>query len=169
MITIALVLLWQWPFSVMSSYIGLNGSRVARFSIASTGLPQTDSVQFILIDKDGNQTDTINCYVTPGEKLTLEGDVLSFAPWLNIFGLHSGYKPTALKGCALDPKHKDIHTVFILNDGGDGFFSWLQEQKWLSFLAEAHYEKSSFLQVTLTAKNYTVYTSQQGLYVEASN
>src|SRR6266487_2612004 len=105
MITIALVLLWQWPFSVMSSYIGLNGSRVARFSIASTGLPQTDSVQFILIDKDGNQTDTINCYVTPGEKLTLEGDVLSFAPWLNIFGLHSGYKPTALKGCALDPKH----------------------------------------------------------------
>ncbi|GAC1613365.1 MAG: hypothetical protein NVS4B7_04770 [Ktedonobacteraceae bacterium] len=167
-LVLALVLVWLQPFSVMSSYVGLDGNPVVQMDITPTRIPQTMSVHLILPAKDGEQADTFDCYVKPGDTLTLDGGVLHFAPVLNMVGLHSGYKSTALKGCSLDPKHK-VMTTFILNAGGDGFFSWLQGQKWLSFLAEAHNDKPFVLQIGSTAQNFTVYTSQQGLHARATN
>lgn len=165
---IAVFLLWQWPYSVMPTYQGFNGNLVAKVHITKTRIPQLWSVQLT----DGNPAEDINCYIKQDGRLELQGDILIFPSWLNILGLHSGYKLTRLLGCYSDPMLRDKGTVFILNNGEDNFFTTIQGQKWLSWIVTGDYSKPLFLptdlQVNQKVRQYDVITTQKGFHLAVS-
>jgi hypothetical protein len=63
-------------------------------------------------------------YLVTGDEWMLEGDIIKFPTWLNIVGLHSGYKLTRLEGRYNDPnlELRGKRTVITLNGGDDNFF-----------------------------------------------
>ena len=128
------------------------------------------NVQLIIFNTDHKQSKPINCYMTQGQKLIMQGDILNFAPWLDRFGLHSGYKLTQLAGCYSDTTLKKILALSDLNGGEDSFFATVQEHTWYSQLveAQAHNSKPIFVLANLPVNQKTeaidVFTSPNGLY-----
>ena len=165
---IAAFLLWQWSYSEMSTYLEPNGKLAAKVHITTTRIPHLLSVQLT----DGNSIDDTSCYVKQGGTLKLQGDDINLPSWLNILGLHSGYKLTRLEGCYTDPMLRDKGTVFILNNGEDNFFTTVQGQKWLSWIVAADYSKPLFLPTDLQAnhmaRTYDVITTQKGFHLVMS-
>ena len=86
-------------------------------------LPHLMSVEVVLFDKDARQT-ADNTYLVKGDEWVLQGDIIKFPTWLNIVGLHSGYKLTCLEGRYdnSDLERHAGHTVIDLNGGDDTFF-----------------------------------------------
>src|SRR5436853_282281 len=82
-----------------------------------------------------------------GDEWMLQGDIIKFPTWLNILGLHSGYKLTRLEGRYDDPKleSNSRHVVVTLNGGDDNFFKTMQGQAWVSPVIQAAYGNAVFL------------------------
>ncbi len=154
-----------WPHQAMSNYLGLDGETVAQVQFSTTRIPHLILVNVILLDKDHHSTRNINCYIMQGEKLMFQGDILTFAPWLNSIGLHGGFKLIRLTGCYNDAKFKEKLALSNLNGGQDNFFRMVQGQAWYSWLVEAHYSKPIFLLANLPigqkSKSYNMSTSQK--------
>jgi hypothetical protein len=123
------------------------------------------SVEITLYDKNGHQTSD-NTYAVAGDEWMLQGDIVKFPAWLNILGLHSGYKLTRLEGRFDDPnlERNAKHTVIVLNGGDDQFFKTVQEQAWTSPFVQAAYGSGVFL--APDGKSYNVLVSQTGLLAE---
>ncbi len=154
-----------WLTFVIQTYVGLTGNiKVARVhATAIANVPHEMSVELILYDQSGKQTSD-QTYLVNGDEWMLQGDIIKFPTWLNILGLHSGYKLTRLEGRYDDP-HLEAnakHTVVTLNGGDDGFFKTVQEQAWVSPIVQAAYGNAVFL--AADGKTYDVYVSQTGLF-----
>ena len=164
LLLIAVALLWAT--SLVQTYLGLTGDiHVARVHATSfTNVPHIMSVEIILFDKDGRQTSD-NTYEVMGDEWELQGDIVKFPAWLNILGLHSGYKLTRLEGRYDDPnlERNNKHSVIVLNGGDDTFFKTAQTQTWLAPLVEATYGNAVILPANGT---YDVLVSQTGLFAE---
>jgi hypothetical protein len=109
------------------------------------------SVELILYDEHGHQTSD-NTYLVHGDEWMVQGDILKFSPWLNVIGLHSGYKLTRLEGRYDDIKLENTapRTALELNGGDDNFFTTAYTQKsWFSPFVDAAYGNAVF-QVTGT-------------------
>ncbi len=154
-----------WTTFLVQSYLGVTGEiKVAHVrASAITNIPHVMSVELVLYDKDGHQISD-NTYGVMGDEWMLQGDIVKFPTWLNIVGLHSGYKLTRLEGRFDDPnlERNNKHTVIDLNGGDDNFFKTAQTQTWLAPLVEAAYGNAVFLPAD--GKTYTVFVSQTGLY-----
>jgi hypothetical protein len=165
LILIAFSLLWAT--FLVQSYLGLTANvmvaRVHATSIAN--LPHLMSVEIILYDKNGHQTFD-STYGVMGDEWELQGDIIKFPTWLNIVGLHTGYKLTRLEGRYDDPnlERNNKHTVIVLNGGDDNFFKTAQTQTWLSQFVEASYGNAVILPAD--GRTYNVLVSQTGLFAE---
>ncbi len=153
---------------LLQAYFGLTARHlVARVHATKiTNQQHQMSVDLTLFDKNGNKTSE-QTYAICGDEWELQGDIVKFADWTGILGLHTGYKLTRLQG-----RYDDINLargpqcVQELNGGDDGFFQTLQNQGgWLHPVVESSYGNA----VILPADNntYSVYVSQTGLFAGA--
>lgn len=165
LVLVAVCLLWL--ATLMQTYLGLTSDiRVAQVhAVPLANLPHEMSVEITLYDKNGHQTSD-NTYAVAGDEWMLQGDIIKFPAWLNILGLHSGYKLTRLEGRFDDPnlERNAKHTVIVLNGGDDQFFQTVQEQAWTSPFVQAAYGSGVFL--APDGKTYNVFVSQTGLLAE---
>jgi hypothetical protein len=165
LLVIAISLIWLT--FLVQSYLGLTGDiRVARIRATPVAnIAHEMSVELILYDQNGNPTSD-NTYVVQGDEWMLQGDIVKFPAWLNILGLHSGFKLTRLEGRYDDVNMERIspHTVLELNGGDDNFFKTVQEQAWTSPFVDSAYGSSTFL--SPDGKTYDVFVSQDALHPE---
>ncbi|MEO7021837.1 MAG: hypothetical protein ABI234_16920 [Ktedonobacteraceae bacterium] len=166
MIILAISLLWLT--FLVQAYLGLTSdivvARVKATSIANspTGQPMM-SIDLTLYDQNGH-TASEQTYLVLGNEWMLQDDTIKIASWLNVVGLHSGYKVTRLEGRYDDPKleRNATHTVVELNGGDDGFFQHMHDwHGWISPFIDAQYGTAVFSSADGT---YDVYVSQTGLY-----
>jgi hypothetical protein len=167
LVLLLLALSLLWLTLLVQTYLGLTSNiKVAR--VHATPVANSDhlmSVELTLYDQNGHQTSD-QTYLVKGDDWRLEGDIIKFPTWLNIFGLHSGYKLTRMEGRYEDPhlESSNLPTVIELNGGDDNFFKTVQEQAWVSPVVEAAYGSGTFLRAD--SKTYNVFVSQTGLFAE---
>jgi hypothetical protein len=163
LLLIAISLLWAT--FLVQSYLGLTGDIKVAVVRATpiANLQHLMSVEMILYDKDGHQISD-NTYGVMGDEWELQGDIIKFPSWMNVVGLHSGYKLTRLEGRYDNPdlERNNKHSVIVLNGGDDNFFKTAQTQTWLSPFVEALYGNAVILPAN--GKTYEVLVSQTGLY-----
>jgi hypothetical protein len=147
----------------MQSYLDMaSGTKAAQVSSVKTSVPGKMLVTLILYDKDGHQTfdDT---FLVEGDELNVQGDEIIYASWLNVLGLHSGYKITGWQGQYAESQYDQAaaHSVTPMNGGDDNLFTFVQEHTWLSPLAEAIHDKG--VVVPLDGKTHAVFLFPSGL------
>ncbi|HEY0755216.1 MAG TPA: hypothetical protein VGD98_14750 [Ktedonobacteraceae bacterium] len=161
---VAISLLWMT--FLIQNYLGLTGNievaQVRAVKISNTDTP-TMSVELTLFDQNGHPGSD-NVYQVLGNEWMVQGDIIKFSDWLNVVGLHSGYKLTRMEGRYDDPnlEANAKHTVVTLNGGDDGFFQHTQGSNWYSGFVQAQYGNAVF-QVADGA-TYNIFVSQTGLY-----
>ncbi len=152
---------------VVQTYLGLTSDvKVAEVRATMTNLQHVMSVEVVLYDQNGH-TVSDNTYIMMGDEWELQGDILKFPSWLNIVGLHTGYKLARLEGRYDDPnmERNNKHTVIVLNGGDDGFFKSVLPGGWYSPFVEAAYGNAVILGAN--GQTYNVFVSQTGLYAKA--
>jgi hypothetical protein len=161
-----------WMTFLIQSYLGLTGNiQVAQIKATTIqnspdGLPMM-SVDMTLYDQNGHPSSE-KTYLVLGNEWMLQGDIIKFPEWLNIVGLHSGYKLTRLEGRYDDPNQEanNKHTVVTLNGGDDGFFKNVHSAGWLSPFVQATYGNAVF---QVADGTYNIYVSQTGLFAQKAN
>jgi hypothetical protein len=158
-----------WMTFLVQSYLGLTGNiEVAQVHATKVANPVDSnipmmSVELTLFDQNGHTTSD-QTYLVLGNEWMVQGDIIKFTDWLNVVGLHSGYKLTRLEGRYDDPnlERNAKHTVVELNGGDDGFFQHTKGDNWYSGFVQAQYGNAVFQ----AADNgtYNVFVSQTGLY-----
>lgn len=163
MLMLAIFLLWLTV--AVQAYLGLTSDiKVAR--IHATKVENIDhliSVELTTYDQNGQQVGD-KTYILKGDRWMLQGNIVKFPAWMNIFGIHSGYKLTRLEGQYDDPNMESDakHTVVVLNGGDDNFFKTVYKQSWSSPFVEAAYGNAVI--TPADGMSYNVYVSQTGLY-----
>jgi hypothetical protein len=161
LIMFALLLLWA-TFTVQT-YLGLTGEvKVAHIhASAVANAAHQISVELTLYDGN-NHTTSDTTYLLQGDQWMLQGDILKIVSWLDILGLHSGYKLTRLEG-----RYNDInleenahHTAIALNGGDDTFFKIAYTQRsWLHPFIDAAYGNAVFQ----TTGSFDIFATQDAL------
>lgn len=168
LIFLAVSLLWMT--FLIQSYLGLtSGIKVAQVTAlpiqnSPNGLPEM-SVDLTLYNQNGHAISQ-QSYLVLGNEWMLQDDTIKIATWLNVIGMHSGYKLTRLEGRYDDPnlEANAHHTVVVLNGGDDGFFQNMKAwHGWISPFIDAEYGTAVFSAANGT---YDIYVSQTGLYDE---
>ena len=168
LIILAVTILWM--SLLIQAYLGLtDGIRVAQVTALTIENPTSNipmmSVDLTLYDQNGHATSQ-HSYLVMGNEWMLQDDTIKITSWMNILGLHSGYKLTRLEGRFDDPnlEANSKHSVVVLNGGDDGFFQNMQAwHGWISPFIDAQYGTAVFSAADGT---YDVYVSQTGLYDE---
>jgi hypothetical protein len=164
-ILVALAVSLLWGTFMVQSYLGLTAD-VPVAQIRATqieGLPHQMSIELTQYDKDGHPLPS-KTYLVKGDRWELQGNILKFAPWLNILGIHSAFKLTRLEGQYDDPnmESNEKHTVIVLNGGDDDFFKTTYKQAWSSPLVDAAYGNAAI--APADGLPYNVFVSQTGFY-----
>lgn len=156
-----------WAIFAVQSYLGLTSDiQAARVHATQIeGEPHLMSIELILYDKDGQQTSN-KTYLVKGDKWELRGNIIKFPSWLNILGLHSGYKVTQMEGLYDDPnlESNEKHTVVVLNGGEGDFFKTVYQQAWSSPFVDAAYGNGTY--EPADGHTYDIFVSQTGLYAK---
>ena len=117
-----------------------------------------------ITDPDGNSvTGTSIGGIVYGDEWTLEADFIKVVPWMNVLGVHSGYKVTRLDGRFddLNLANNGPRRVYAINGGDDGFFQHMRDwHGWISPFIDAQYGSATFT----VPGTYNVYASETGLY-----
>lgn len=145
---LALALSLLWAIFTIQTYLGLTGEIKVASVRATTiaNVPHQMSVELILYNGAGHPASN-NTYLIKGDEWMLQGDIVKLPAWLNVIGLHSGYKLTRLEGRYDDIKLENTaqHTATELNGGDDTFFKTTYAQKsWLSWFVDASYGNAVF-------------------------
>jgi hypothetical protein len=158
-----------WMTLLVQTYLGLTSDITVARVHASTvaNLPHMMSVELILYDGDGKQTSD-STYFVQGDRWMLQGNIIKFPTWLNILGVHSGYKLTRLEGQYDDPNDESNlkHTVVTLNGGDDNFFKTVYKQAWSSPFVDAAYGNAVI--IPADGHTYNVLVSETGLYAKSA-
>lgn len=171
LLVLSFLLLWL-TFSIQS-YLGLTGDikvatvQATQISNSNSNQPQM-SVTLTTFNSDGTQQPG-KAYLLNGDRWILLSDMIKFPSWMNIFGIHSGYKLTRLEGMYSDPnlESQNKHTVVTLNGGDDNFFKTVYKQAWTSPFVDAAYGSGTFMPAD--GQTYNIYVSQTGLYAKPAN
>ncbi len=162
MVIVAISLLWV-TFAVQT-YLGLTGDiKVATVrALPVANQSHEMSVDLTLYDQHGNQQSE-QIYDVAGDRWMLQANVIEFPTWLNIVGLHAGYKVTRLFGQYNDINQRD--SVPVALNGGDGdFFDAAQQSQWWA----APFVKATYVSDVgrpADGQSYNVYMNQTGLHL----
>lgn len=154
-----------WLTFLLESYIGLTSeikvAQVRATTIANA--PHQMTVDLTLYDGNGKVT-SHNEYLVQGDEWMLQGDIIKFPGWLNVLGLHSGYKLTRLEGRFddINMERNSKHTAVELNGGDDNFFQATNNGKAGIFapFVDASYGNAVFMRADGT---YDVTVTQDAL------
>jgi hypothetical protein len=160
---LAIAISLLWIVFVLQTYLGLTGEiKVAHVRATSqANAAHQMSVELILYDENGHTTSD-HTYLLQGDEWMVQGDILKLSPWLNVIGLHSGYKLTRLEGRFDDPnlEANAKHTVIELNGGDDNFFKTMYAQRtWFSPFVDASYGNAVFQ----AAGTFDIFATQDAL------
>jgi hypothetical protein len=157
-----------WITFLVQSYIGLTGEiKVAQVRATQiANVAHQMSVEVILFDGNGHVTSD-NTYLIQGDEWMVQGDIIKFPAWLNVVGLHAGYKLTRLEG-----RYNDIslensahHTAVPLNGGDDNFFHTTYTYKqWFAPFVDAEYGNAVFQ----APGSFDVFATQDALIARPS-
>ena len=146
LLAVAISLLWVT--FLVQSYLGLSGEIKVAHIRATTiaNVAHQMSVEVMLYDQQGHVTSD-NTYLIQGDEWMMQGDIIKFPAWLNVVGLHAGYKLTRLEG-----RYDDIHlentaphTAVPLNGGDDTFFqTTYMHKQWFGPFVDAAYGNAVF-------------------------
>lgn len=172
-VLLALAILLLWVASLTQTYLGLT-SDIKVAQVRANTIQNADpnhpmmNVELVLYDNNGKQISD-NFYSVMGDRWMVQGNIIKFASWLNVLGLHSGYKLTRLEGQYSDPnlESDSKHTVVVLNGGDDGFFKTVYKQSWSSPFVDAGYGNAVIQQAN--GMTYNVFVSQTGLYAKVAS
>lgn len=152
-----------WLTVLMQTYLGLTGTiKVAH--VHATQIQNADhqmEVEITFYDQYGNASDP-KTYILGGDEWVLQGSIIEFPSWLNLLGLHAGYKLTRLFGEYNDGR-QDSKPVF-LNGGDDDFFKAARDKTLPIPLAQGYY--GSAVIVPANGHTYDVYVSQDAVKAE---
>lgn len=156
-----------WLTLLAQTYLGLQSdiqaARVRATTFSNVG--HLMNVEVTLYDTNGHPGST-QTYAVNGDEWMLQANVIEFYPWINVLGVHSGYKLTRLEGRYEDAnlESHSNHTVIVLNGGDNNFFTTVQDQAWTSPFIKGAYGSATFLRPD--GRTYTVFMSQYGLKAE---
>ena len=95
LVLIAVAVSLLWVSFLVQSYLGLTGEiKVAHIRATPiANVAHQMSVEVMLYDGNGHVTSD-NTYLIQGDEWMVQGDIIKFPAWLNVVGLHAGYKLT---------------------------------------------------------------------------
>jgi hypothetical protein len=153
-----------WLAGLVQTYVGLDSKiRVAQVRASKiSNQAHTINVELIQFDKTGKQISD-DSYEVAGDRWLLQGDILKFPSWVNILGLHSGYKLTRLQGQydSISDENTQKHQAIELNGGDGSFFQTVYQQAWSSPFVEAAYGNAVI--EPADGHTYNVVVNQSGL------
>jgi hypothetical protein len=161
LLTVAISLLWVT--FLVQSYLGLTGEiKVAHIRATPiANVAHQMSVEVMLYDQSGHVTSD-NTYLIQGDEWMVQGDIIKFPAWLNVVGLHAGYKLTRLEGRYDDIRLENTvrHIAVPLNGGDDTFFqtTYIHKQ-WCAPFVDAAYGNAVFQ----APGSFDVYATQDAL------
>lgn len=155
-----------WFVTLVQTYLGLTGE-VKAAHVAATPIsnaPHTLDVDLTLYDDKGN-TQTRQTYEIEGDMWVLQADIVELHHWVNVLGVHSGYKVTRLFGERLDGASPTQHQVLL--NGGDGtFFAEMRDRKWWT----KPFVRSAYGNAVISAPgDFDVYISQDAIKARPSH
>ncbi len=152
-----------WTTAALQTYLGLTGEvKVAHIRATHvTNVPHELFVELTQYDTHNRVTST-GTFQVQGDEWMVQGNIIKLASWLNIVGLHSGYKLTRLEGRYDDIKLENTapHTAVALNGGDDNFFQTIRAQRsWIAPFVDASYGNAVFQ----TAGSFDIFATQDAL------
>ena len=155
-----------WFVTIAQTYLGLTGE-VKAAHVAATPIsndPHNLSVDLTLYDDHGN-AQTHHTYQVEGDMWVLQADVVELQHWVNVLGVHSGYKVTRLFGERLDGTSPTQHQILL--NGGDGeFFADMRERKWWT----KPFIRAAYGNAVISAPGeFDVYVSQDAIKARPSH
>ena len=155
-----------WFVTIVQTYLGLTGEVKAAHVAAApiSNAPHSLSVDLTLYDDQGN-TQTHHTYQIEGDMWVLQADVVELQHWVNVLGVHSGYKVTRLFGERLDGVSPTQHQIML--NGGDGtFFADMRERKWWT----KPFIRAAYGNAVISAPGeFDVYVSQDAIKARPSH
>jgi hypothetical protein len=153
-----------WVVGLVQTYVSLDSKiRVAQVRANSVkNLAHTMNIELTQFDQNGKQTSD-DVYEVAGDAWELQGNILKFPSWLNILGLHSGYKVTRLEGRYnnIVDENSQKHQAIELNGGDGDFFKTVYQQAWSSPFVEAAYGNAVY--EPADGHTYNIVVTQTGL------
>ena len=162
-VLVAVALSLLWAVVALQTYLGLTGEiKVAHIqALQVTNTPHELFVELTQYDSN-NHIVSKGTFQVQGDEWMVQGNIIKLASWLNIFGLHSGYKLTRLEGRYDDIKLENTapHTAVALNGGDDNFFQTMHTQRgWIAPFVDASYGNAVFQ----TAGSFDIFATQDAL------
>src|SRR5437762_4893138 len=162
-VLIAVAVSLLWVTFLVQSYLGLTGEiKVAHIRATPiANIAHEMSVELMLYDGNGHITSD-NTYLIQGDDWMVQGDIIKFPAWLNVVGLHAGYKLTRLEGRYNDIKLENTahHTAVPLNGGDDNFFqTYYTHKQWFAAFVHAEYGNAVFQ----ASGSFDVFATQDAL------
>ena len=158
-------ILMLWFVTLVQTYEGLTGEIKAAHVTATpiSNAPHTLDVNLTLYDDNGN-AQTRQTYQVEGDMWVLQADIVELNHWVNVLGVHSGYKVTRLFGERLDGVSPTQHQILL--NGGDGrFFADMHDRKWWT----KPFVRSAYGNAVIAAPGeFDVYVSQDAIKARPS-
>jgi hypothetical protein len=124
------------------------------------------SVDITLYDQDGKKTSS-NIYLIKGKELTVSGDIIQLKSWVNLLGIHSGYKVTLLEGRYTDSNRKTQVDDITLNGGDDPIFEQAYNSGGESFFVTSAYKNGST--IPANGISYNICASNDAIVPQPDN
>ncbi|OSC43235.1 hypothetical protein [Mycobacterium decipiens] len=159
-------LLLLWFATLVQTYLGLTGEVKAAHVLATPVSNATHrlNVDLTLYDDDGNAY-AHQTYQVEGDLWVLQANIVELHHWVNVLGVHSGYKVTRLFGERLDGVAPTQHHI-LLNGGDASFFADMRGGKWWT----KPFVRSAYGNAVISAPGeYDVYISQDAIKTRMSD
>lgn len=159
-------LLMLWFATLVQTYLGLTGEVKAAHVVATeiSNASHRLSVDLTLYDEQGHAS-TRKSYEVEGDLWVLQADIVELQHWVNVLGMHSGYKVTRLFGERLDGVSPAQHQI-LLNDGDGSFFADMRGGKWWT----KPFVRSAYGNAVISPPGeFDVYVSQDAIKARAAN
>lgn len=162
-VLVAVALSLLWAVVALQTYLGIT-SEIKVAHIRASQVSNAQHELFVeLTQYDGNNHVTsTGTFQVQGDEWMVQGNIIKLASWLNIVGLHSGYKLTRLEGRFNDIKLENTapHTAVALNGGDDNFFQTMRAQRgWIAPFVDASYGNAVFQ----TTGSFDIFATQDAL------
>jgi hypothetical protein len=166
LVLLVVSLLMLWFVTLVQTYLGLTGE-VKAAHVTATSISDAEhslAVDLTLYDDKGN-TQSRKTYQVEGDMWVLQADIVELNHWVNVLGVHSGYKVTRLFGERVDGVSPTQHQI-LLNGGDGSFFADMREGKWWT----KPFVRSAYGNAVIAAPGeFDVYVSQDAIKARPSH